>query len=65
MPKLTLITRKRGYDIVIENQLGLILAIISDKGIEFQVPNVKALELDRINSIAQDYEYTLENSIEE
>jgi len=65
MPKIILIVRKRKYDLIIENLLGLKLAIISDRGVEWQVPIVTALELDRINTIAQDYEFYLENAIEQ
>jgi len=62
---ITLNVRKRGSDLVVENKLGLILAIIGGNGNEFQVKNVTDKKLERINAISQDYYFLIANVAEE
>lgn len=64
MPKQLLFIRKVGKTIKVENQQGIFLASIDSFDINF-FNSVTLEELDRINSIAQDLEFHIENTTEE
>ena len=64
MPKMILQIRKMDQEISIENKMGLI-AIANEHGVVFTERCITRDELDRVNSIAQDIEFHLINSVEE
>lgn len=64
MKKALLITRKEGRKIQVYNMLNHHIATVEENAVTFHEP-VTQYELDRINSIAQDFSFMIENLTEE